>query len=129
MEWQFHAADARDAIRARTAFAGFLRDACTIDSDFTGAELVFGELVANVVCHAPGSISILARAEGSGAVRLLVRDRGKAFELTTRLPSSPLSERGRGLGIISGLARDVSTTRTATGNIVSVVLPVTSRKL
>jgi hypothetical protein len=53
VEWKFQAAAATQALFEREPFLYWLRDSCTVDSDFTSAETVFGELVANVVRHAP----------------------------------------------------------------------------
>src|SRR5580692_7960809 len=56
MEWQFQADDARLALSVRREFLAFLRESCTTTSDCEAALLVFGELIANVILHAPGPI-------------------------------------------------------------------------
>jgi anti-sigma regulatory factor (Ser/Thr protein kinase) len=102
----------------------FLRKACNGQSDFGGAEIIFGELVANVVRHAPGPIQITARSDSRGSVTLNVFDTGPAFKIAPALPASLSSESGRGLYVISQLCAHLSSIRTEIGNKVSVVLPV-----
>ena len=58
IEWQFRADDALDALRMRAVVRAFLVAEADESSDVDGAVLVFGELVANVVRHAPGAISV-----------------------------------------------------------------------
>jgi anti-sigma regulatory factor (Ser/Thr protein kinase) len=101
-----------------------LRAACSDQSDFGGAEIIFGELVANVVRHAPGPIEITAHSDGLGLVTLAVSDTGPAFTVAPALPASLLSESGRGLYVVSKLCAHLSSMRTEIGNKVSVVLPV-----
>src|SRR5579863_606206 len=69
MEWQYQAIDAKEALSARHAFVAFLREACTSKSDCAGAMVVFGELVTNVILHAPGPIEITLLSDSSGRVR------------------------------------------------------------
>jgi anti-sigma regulatory factor (Ser/Thr protein kinase) len=102
----------------------FLRKGCTGQSDFGGAEIIFGELIANVVRHAPGPIQITARSDGRGRMTLNVYDTGPPFTVAPALPVSLLSESGRGLYVISQLCAQLSSMRTEIGNKVSVVLPV-----
>ena len=102
----------------------FLRSGCRGQSDFGGAEIIFGELVANVVRHAPGPIQITARSDGRGRVTLNVFDTGQAFTVRPALPASLLSESGRGLYVVSKLGAHLSSIRTEIGNKVSAVLPV-----
>lgn len=102
----------------------FLRKGCTGQSDFDGAEIIFGELIANVVRHAPGPIQITARSDGRGVMTLNVFDTGPAFQIAPALPVSILSESGRGLYLVSQLCETLSSLRTELGNKVSAVLPV-----
>ena len=51
--WMFASEDARTAVDARTEFVEFLRSIGTGDELVYKAELVFGELLGNVVRHAP----------------------------------------------------------------------------
>jgi PAS domain S-box-containing protein len=104
--WSFGAEDARAAADARLHFVDFLKTRAD-DFDFIArAELVFGELLGNVVRHAPGPVEIQLYWNGASAV-LHIIDTGAAFDAETSLPNDPLSERGRGLFIVRRLARDV----------------------
>jgi anti-sigma regulatory factor (Ser/Thr protein kinase) len=124
MEWHFHALDATAALAARRTFLAFLRASCTPESDCEAAEIVFGELVANVMRHAPGSIDITARADAYGLVTLDVRDSGSAFTYAPALPESVFCDSGRGLHIVSQLCAHVALESDGNGKKVSVVLPV-----
>ncbi|HZY98574.1 MAG TPA: SpoIIE family protein phosphatase, partial [Candidatus Baltobacteraceae bacterium] len=104
--WSFAAEDARAAADARLHFVEFLRTR-TGDLDFIArAELVFGELLGNVVRHAPGPVETQFFWDETSAT-LHVIDTGTAFEAVTNLPYDLLSERGRGLFIVRQLARAV----------------------
>lgn len=128
MEWQYNAATAAEALEAREAFVNYLRNACTADSDFKAAELVFGELVANVVRHAPGPIQLSVDIDVFGSVTLEVCDTGPAFTLSPSLPSEVFSASGRGLYVVSRLCRQMTAIRTTVGNRVRVVLPVVASR-
>ncbi len=67
------------------------------------SEIIFGELVGNVVRHAPGSIDITLEWEGSRAL-LHVIDRGKGFTYTPPVEIDLLREEGRGLWLIHQFA-------------------------
>ncbi len=127
MEWQFHADDACTALSARRAFMRFLRRSCAGQSDFEAAEVVFGELIANAIRHAPGPIDITVHSDAQGVVHLDVLDTGPGFTLAPSLPPCR-SESGRGLYIASRLCPHVSATCAARGSTVSVVLPVTAER-
>ena len=126
MEWQFHAVDASLALSVRPAFSVFLRASCTVESDCDSAEVIFGELVANVIRHAPGPIDITVQSDVRGTVELDVRDTGTGFTFAPCLPECAFSDHGRGLYIISQLCTHVSSTPIAHGNVVRVILPVTA---
>jgi anti-sigma regulatory factor (Ser/Thr protein kinase) len=123
MLWNFHAVEAKRALRLRASFGAFLHDSCTSDSDFDGAKIVLGELVANVVRHAPGPIDISLRNDDN-AIILDVSDTGRGFEMAPSLP--PLSsESGRGLYLVSHLCKTVSVIHHNGRTTVSAQLPVT----
>lgn len=104
--WSFAAEDARAAADARLHFVDFLKTR-TQDADFIAqAELVFGELLGNVVRHAPGPVETQLFWKERDAV-LHVIDTGTAFDAEANLPNDILSERGRGLFIVRQLARRV----------------------
>jgi len=86
------------------------------------AELIFGELLGNVVRHAPGPVEISLFRSRDGAL-LHVLDSGTAFELSEQLPADLLSERGRGLYIVRCLARSLKVEHVFNcGNHISVEL-------
>lgn len=121
--WTFAAEDARAAVDARTLFVTFLRGA-TSDTDLIDrAELVFGELLGNVVRHAPGPIEITYQSAGDTRVLHLI-DSGEPFSLAgSHLPEDVLSELGRGLFIVAQLAAAVRVDHIPNlGNHISVTL-------
>jgi PAS domain S-box-containing protein len=105
--WTLYVDDARAAVDARSLFVEFLKRN-TNGSDFVeSAELVFGELLGNVVRHAPGPVEIAADL-GADSLVLHVTDSGRPLSVSDRhLPDDLLSERGRGLFIVSQLAADL----------------------
>ncbi|MBD5635672.1 MAG: serine/threonine-protein phosphatase, partial [Candidatus Eremiobacteraeota bacterium] len=95
--WRFHAEDAARASGARASFALYF-SACGASLDErVCAELAFGELLGNVVRHAPGPVDI--ELAWSGRVpRLSVSDRGsKPFAAGDPLAPALVAECGRGL--------------------------------
>jgi signal transduction histidine kinase len=125
--WVFHSHDAMRAEGARFQFVERLRELATAESDLASAELIFGELIGNVVRHGPGSIDVDLEWEGEHAV-LHVMDRGPHFTLNAQLPEDILSEDGRGLFLIAALGENLSyAPLPVRGNHVSVVLPVRRR--
>jgi anti-sigma regulatory factor (Ser/Thr protein kinase) len=118
--WTFEADDARLAHHRRREFIRHLR--AHASGDFAAAELIYGELVSNVVRHANGPISIELEWELTFAV-LRVRDFGKGFSHDFHLPHSA-SESGRGLFIVHRLARKLEIKARPTGSEVRATLPV-----
>jgi len=125
--WTFEAPDAMEAEPARGKFGEWL--AGVAQGDVYGATVIFGELVGNVVRHAPGPIEMRAEWHGADLV-LHVLDRGSGFAPSLELPAESMSETGRGFFIVDALARraDVSVARQGTGTHVRVVLPVTRKE-
>ncbi|WP_409234217.1 SpoIIE family protein phosphatase [Streptomyces sp. PA5.6] len=79
------------------------------------AELVVGELVTNVVRHARSS-RIDLRMVRSGVLVCEVEDEDQT--LPTLLSAGPADEFGRGLRVVSGLAKEWGTSRTRAGKTV-----------
>jgi sodium/proline symporter len=123
--WRFQSDDASGADDSRFAFASHLRRRIADDAAIAAAELVFGELIGNVVRHAPGPIEIELAWRG-GTPLLIVRDRGPQFTLSdASLPADPLAEGGRGLYLVEQFASmPVVMPRFGGGNEVIVALPV-----
>jgi PAS domain S-box-containing protein len=101
--WQFDADNAKSAQHARGEFIARLQAEAAPESDFGASEIIFGELVGNVVRHAPGSIDVTLEWEGSRAL-LHVIDRGGGFEYTPPAEIDLLREEGRGLWLIHQFA-------------------------
>jgi PAS domain S-box-containing protein len=108
--WEFDAGDAGAARSARVECAARLRALGLRSDEVISAELVFGELVGNVVRYAPGPIVVMLDVSGESAV-LHVLDQGHGFEFRPRLPADVLSERGRGLFLVTAFAEELSVER------------------
>jgi PAS domain S-box-containing protein len=108
--WGFDSSDAQDAGRTRREYVERLRAVGLTDDETSSAELVFGELVGNVVRYAPGSITTILDVSGLAPV-LHVIDDGRGFEFRPRLPVDLLSERGRGLFLVTAFAEELSVER------------------
>jgi anti-sigma regulatory factor (Ser/Thr protein kinase) len=104
--WSYVSEDARVAAHARREFIEFLRERAADGTFLARAELVFGELLGNVVRHAPGPVEI-AVFQGKSRWELHVIDSGRPFSPSRALPNDPFSERGRGLFIVQQLAANV----------------------
>lgn len=120
--WAFDAENAQAAHQARSQLVAYLRQRAGEAADICAAELVFGELVGNVVRHAPGPIEVHVDWSGPRAT-LHVIDRGRGFLRDPSLPADMLSESGRGLYIVSRLTGELRIERIAGyGNHVAAVL-------
>ncbi len=121
MYWSFSADDCSDADGIRTAFMSYLRARAVEEADFMSAEIAFGELVGNVVRHAPGPIAI--EVDWSDRLPILsVCDRGPGFEPKI-VPADLCEESGRGLFLVRALAGEPNLERrSGGGSRVSVTL-------
>jgi PAS domain S-box-containing protein len=121
--WTFSSEDARAAVDARGLFVEFLHGIAADDELVDRAELIFGELLGNVVRHAPGPVEISFDLDSSPGI-LHVIDSGPAFTLApSHLPDDAFSELGRGLFIVQQLASDVRVDHIPNcGNHISVAL-------
>ncbi len=125
--WNLSLDDARTAVDARSHFVAFLNGIQSDPNFINTAELVFGELLGNVVRHAPGPVEISVDLNDESLV-LHVIDSGPPLQAVERhLPEDVLSERGRGLFIVEQLASDVRIEHLENcGNHISVTM---SRRL
>lgn len=123
-DWIFDAQDARAALLARAAYCAYLREQADDSSDFAGAELIYAELVANVVLHAPGPIWIVVAWNEDGRAALRVRDSGRGYNPAAAISRDGLAESGRGLIIVASIAERMSVSRSDDGATVTAVLPV-----
>lgn len=107
MCWTLDANDVRAARAARKAATAALRAYTSCEATLGAAELVIGELLSNAARHADGHVCLeLERADGHAQVS--VHDTSADFALDIRRPPDEFSEHGRGLFIISELARKIS---------------------
>lgn len=128
IEWQFRADDAVDALRMRAVVREFFVAQADDASDVEGAVLVFGELVANVVRHAPGAISVRIEWPIDGPAMLYVDDWGPGVR-SLCTSDDPMREDGRGMEIVRLLARDIHIVSGPLGGThVSAALPVDRRR-
>jgi anti-sigma regulatory factor (Ser/Thr protein kinase) len=126
--WVFESDDPVAARHARGAFRAYLQDWGTPESDYAAAEVIFGELIANVIEHAPGPIKVLVAWEEGVAV-LRVEDHGPGCDAQPALPSNPFSEPGRGLFLAGALARRLTMKSVPGGGThVCAALPVGRRR-
>ena len=125
--WTFEALDAVGAGGARVSFSRFIARTCTPDSDFVACELIFGELVGNVVRHAPGPVEIVVEWRGDRAM-LHIYDRGPGLQWSGPSLPEAYAEGGRGLYIMSKLARSYDVEPgIGCGTHIAVELPVDRR--
>lgn len=110
-------------------FRSHLMRYATCESDVDNAELIFGELIANVVCHAQGPVSFGLRWQGLRPT-LLVVDRGEGFRTEPNMAfTGPDAECGRGLAIVRALGiKMYCGNRPEGGAYICVVLPVERRR-
>jgi len=127
LDLSFDARDLRMAHEARRIFMSFLRELAAPDADFDGAELVFGELVGNVVRHAPGEIRVTTGWQ-DGFATLTVCDRGGGYDGVTHLPRDPLSESGRGLFLVNALTRHFEVSPRPNGGMEATAILNVARK-
>ena len=107
MCWTLDANDMRAARAARKAATATLRAFTSCEETLGAAELVIGELLSNAARHADGNVCLeIGRCDGHAQIS--VHDTAATFAMDVRRPLDDYSERGRGLFIISELARKVS---------------------
>ncbi len=124
MKWRFESEDASRAYQVRRDLLAYLATYASDDSDLAAAGLIFGELVGNVVRHAPGPIALDIHWEGGVAV-LRVRDGGPGFEWRCPMLPEAMAESGRGLYIAHAVARNLHVRRLPGGGSEAVAwLPV-----
>ena len=124
--WSFEAENARAAQHARGDFIQRLRNEADPESDFGAAEIIFGELVGNVVRHAPGAIDVALEWKDARGI-LHVVDRGGGFVYEPSAEIDLLREEGRGLWLIHQFSPSVHIEPLeAFGTHICVELPVSA---
>ena len=121
--WTFDAADGDAAHRVRCELSDELLTLRLKPDEVFAAEMVFSELIGNVVRHAGTEVEVLVDNSRTSPV-LHVLDHGAGFSLNTKLPADTFEEGGRGLYIVSQLVRDftVAPRTAATGSHARAVL-------
>jgi anti-sigma regulatory factor (Ser/Thr protein kinase) len=110
---------------ARRSFRTEIERYAAAGSDLDGAELIFVELVSNVIRHGDGTGDVSLRW-CDRCTLLVVTDTGRGFGVWRR-PAFPetLAERGRGLALVAALSDGMRMgNRPAGGAYVCAVLPV-----
>ena len=102
------------------------------DAQLGDADMIFSELVGNVVRHAPGSCEVVLDASGVLPV-LSVLDRGRGFSHAPHLPADTFAETGRGLFIVRALAAQFGASRRLDGGsharaVITINRPIKRRK-
>lgn len=127
VSWSFdsNAAASNDARRAFLACLAS-KESSGRSIDRSAAELIFGELLGNVVRHAPGPVEI--KLDWTGPLPVLhVLDSGPGFRSRRkreRLPDDDWSESGRGLFIVNACAVEFSVrNRSGRGTHACATLP------
>ncbi len=105
LHWSFDVSDAEMARSVRAEFLRELERGGVAQEQRSAAEVVFAELIGNVVRYAPRWADITLDWSGGRPV-LHVLDGGPGFRHSPRLPENLLSERGRGLYIVSNLTKE-----------------------
>lgn len=122
--WTFDSRSSHEAHSLRRELASFMRSFAPSEEDLFTAELVIGEVLANTVEHAPGSVRVEIDWTGTNPV-VTVADAGPGLSrFAPQLPTDALDENGRGLFLIASLARDVKIeTEPGMGTKLRIVLP------
>ncbi len=127
--WYFETDCPRDALAGRPLLERYLSDHTREGSDLFPAALVYGELVSNVVKHAPrGGVRVWLEPHRD-KFALCINDAGGGFssEAASRTPDDH-AESGRGLFIVQQVCEEVSYGRMdGDGFMVRAVLPLNRR--
>ena len=122
MCWSLDANDVRQARSVRKAATDVLREHTTSSDMLGAAELIIGELLSNASRHASGHVCLELGLD-DGCAQISVHDTSESFALDIRRPADEYSESGRGLFIVSELARKIDVRpMTGMGKKVTVTL-------
>lgn len=121
--WAFDVGDSAAAYAIKRDFVNAVKEEYGETGDIDACEIIFSELVGNVLRYAPGRLSLGLSADSHG-LWLHVMDDGPGFEGPPTLPADVWSESGRGLFLVGALAKDLTIQRLpAYGTYVKVLLP------
>jgi serine phosphatase RsbU (regulator of sigma subunit)/anti-sigma regulatory factor (Ser/Thr protein kinase) len=127
--WEFDIIDPQAAHATRTAILSRLAERNAAPEELFASELIYGELIGNVLRYAGGTVDVRLDWQ-SGAPVLHVLDTGRGFEYVPGLPDDMYAESGRGLFIVSHVTRDFTITRRPSGGShARAVLPFAVRRL
>jgi serine phosphatase RsbU (regulator of sigma subunit)/anti-sigma regulatory factor (Ser/Thr protein kinase) len=112
--WSFAPEDGNAARGVRKSIVGMLAELGVTAAQTTIAELVFSELVSNVIRHGTNEVEIALDLSGEAPV-LHALDRGPGFTYSARLPMDIMSAGGRGLFIVRSLTHDLVVTKRTGG--------------
>jgi anti-sigma regulatory factor (Ser/Thr protein kinase) len=119
--WHFESDDASDALRAKSRYLDVLRKDAGVSLDKYAANLVYSELVSNVLKHARDGILIRLERRGED-ILLKVADRGPGFDFVQMRAIHPLNEGGRGLFLAAQYARELRVVAKGAGSTVTATL-------
>lgn len=128
--WYFETDCPRDALAGRSLLERYLCDHTPEGSDLFPASLVYGELVSNVIKHAPAAGGVRVWLEPHREkFALCISDAGGGFSAQdVRADPSDEAESGRGLLIVRNVCDEVSYKQIERGGfIVRAVLPLRRR--
>jgi anti-sigma regulatory factor (Ser/Thr protein kinase) len=115
------------AVGARRAFRAHLERYAASESDVPGAELIFAELVSNIVRHARGPASFILDWHQARPT-LFVLDRGNGIREAPHAFPEVTADRGRGLALVNAIAVQMRVgKRRGIGAYVCAILPVLRR--
>lgn len=120
--WRLATTEAKEGLRLRHAFRDYLEAYGDPASDFDAAEAVYGELVANCVQHAPGSIRVEFRWADARLDVVDEADRLRDWPFSRGDTSAESTHHA--YAIVSALTGRLRLTREGAGTRASVVLPV-----
>jgi anti-sigma regulatory factor (Ser/Thr protein kinase) len=121
--FSFSFSDVSLAFQVRRMLVFYLQGQARASSDFFAVELILGELVGNVLQHAPGPLDIRITWLDRGA-RLEVIDHGPGYELEPTLPHDAFEESHRGLFLVAAFGADLRVERRRDVTVTSVTLPI-----
>ncbi len=123
--WTFDVSDSAAAYAIKRDFTAEVQAVYGDGADINSCEMIFSELVGNVLRYAPGRLSLGLSADARG-LWLHVMDDGPGFDGPPSLPEDVWSESGRGLYLVAALAEKLEIRRLpAYGTYVKALLPRT----
>jgi serine phosphatase RsbU (regulator of sigma subunit)/anti-sigma regulatory factor (Ser/Thr protein kinase) len=105
--WRFDPTWEDLARRIRCDLRRVLGEHAYARDDVLDVELIFAELMGNLVRYAPGVAELILELHGERFVMHLL-DKGPGFQFAPRLPHDLFSQSGRGLFLIAQLSADFS---------------------